>query len=520
MKNVFKAVFVLLIMATILSCSKVQENQEQFPDLQTADEFARQEFAEILSIAVYNEPVLRTFIKSVALKQFDMDYDVFYPWTKDLVVDGNRTFRDILIQYDSKGLLETIETEEPKLTILVPDWSWVSDNCFSIKTWIPLNEPPAVSFEVAGNNAVYYNGKMEGLVPNGCFIDTPVLVVKSNERMVTNDVKSGSSEFCFLDPVFDRANNPETKDHDVYYEYNYSAPSLFKWVDKNSIDYKVSYCYEVMDGVPGGYHRDYIYYGMDASVSAGFLDNTMKETIYKFRIVYNNMPADDVYFESGDLGFQSHYYVAPNAPELSSQELKALNWGEGGLEFKFEINAGFVSNIVYYWPCSFDNAFGVTKVHERRRFNWLGALKSRLYYIDRDGIAPKWMTPDLKMFVWDVASVPNNYSIAIYEHDSGSIYTDSHQCTWTYMTNYTNGDEMGLEYSGLTYKTTRGFSQSQSNSTSGTETITYTDSDDPLGTFIVQYCDQVTTGASRSAVQLHSYYIGKVECIILPRHAN
>lgn len=45
-------------------------------------ESAKQEFAVILSKAVYENEALREFLKSEALTQFDKDYDVFYPWTK------------------------------------------------------------------------------------------------------------------------------------------------------------------------------------------------------------------------------------------------------------------------------------------------------------------------------------------------------------------------------------------------------------------------------------------------------
>lgn len=52
-------------------------------------ESAKQEFAVILSKAVYENEALREFLKSEALTQFDKDYDVFYPWTKnELVTDG------------------------------------------------------------------------------------------------------------------------------------------------------------------------------------------------------------------------------------------------------------------------------------------------------------------------------------------------------------------------------------------------------------------------------------------------
>ena len=69
-------------------------------------ESAKQEFAVILSKAVYENEALREFLKSEALTQFDKDYDVFYPWTKNELVTDGQSFRDILLRYDEKHILK------------------------------------------------------------------------------------------------------------------------------------------------------------------------------------------------------------------------------------------------------------------------------------------------------------------------------------------------------------------------------------------------------------------------------
>ncbi len=85
------------------------ETETTLPDENTA----LSDFAEILSSAVYSELPLRDFIKSEALKEFDRDFDVFYPFVKDEIVYDNQTFRQILEKYDTKGLLQEIEAREP-----------------------------------------------------------------------------------------------------------------------------------------------------------------------------------------------------------------------------------------------------------------------------------------------------------------------------------------------------------------------------------------------------------------------
>lgn len=122
--TIAKLLFMVAVALSIASCSK--EADQLTINEESSDAFitAQKEFAKILSSALYGEPDLRAFLKNEALKEFDMDYDVFYPYTKDAVVYGNRTFKDILISYSEDPLsLDRIEAVIPKLTILVPDWS-------------------------------------------------------------------------------------------------------------------------------------------------------------------------------------------------------------------------------------------------------------------------------------------------------------------------------------------------------------------------------------------------------------
>lgn len=117
-----------VISVILLGCSKneIAANLEGNIDEQTLSEVeAYNEFASILSKAASNEAELRSFLKKEALKQFDKDYDVFYPWLRDCTVDGNYSFEQVLKKYDDKGLLESITETIPKLTILIPDWEWL-----------------------------------------------------------------------------------------------------------------------------------------------------------------------------------------------------------------------------------------------------------------------------------------------------------------------------------------------------------------------------------------------------------
>lgn len=513
------------LLACIMFYSCSSEKFEVLSDTQleiTEDAGPYVEFSRILSNAVCNDTALRLFLKAEAEKQFDCDYDIFYPWTKDKLVDGKRSFHEILAEYDYESKLNDIVNRIPQLTILIPDWSWVGDMCFSIKTWDAANQLPAVGFDTStGDHAVFYKGMFEGVAPAGCFIDTPILIVKSNERMIAKaETKSGEKEYDFLDDSFKNTEIIVTKDHDEYYEYTIGTSNTSTWFSKMAVGNAVANCYSVFENMPSAAQRDYIYYGMTPTVSSGYINHQMEEQLFRFRIEHANYNSDDVYFESGDVSFVSHHYTGTNAPLLSVDELRTMTWGEGDLEFRFEVNAGFASTLCKFVDCSFAEAFVVTKVKERRRFNWLRALKSRLYYIERDCLGSKWINAYQSLFTWDIAIIPESYTITIYEHDNGASTTTSFNSTWSFMLNYDVNNELGGEFSGLTMKTSYGFSPNVSYSQTRSTSTTVVDGDDLLGTVVVQYMHPVVLQEVMAGVKCKSYSTGKVELIVLPKINN
>lgn len=121
--NAKKLVFVALC-AMLASCAKevtVSNSESSVQELNAMS--SENSFAKILSKAVSENENLRVFIKNQALRQFDKDFDVFYPYVKNMIVSGDDTFRDILCRYTSEEELAKIEQSCPKLNILVPDWS-------------------------------------------------------------------------------------------------------------------------------------------------------------------------------------------------------------------------------------------------------------------------------------------------------------------------------------------------------------------------------------------------------------
>lgn len=193
----YSNIILIMIAALFSSCAKesIENAGVDAAAIVNEDSQYLSSFAQILSAAVYNEPELRDYIKKEALAEFDMDHDVFYPFVKDEVVSGGKTFGDILDKYDTEGVLEEIEAHEPLLNILVPDWSWVDEGCFSVKTWDTSHREVAVTYDCTGAEIpLYGKGQLLGSMKSGEFTSMPVLVVKRNERWyitLPNPVLSG-----------------------------------------------------------------------------------------------------------------------------------------------------------------------------------------------------------------------------------------------------------------------------------------------------------------------------------------
>lgn len=125
-----KKLFLLLsLTVSFISCNTenlVEEDSFSKPSTanieQLSQKDAEQSFSEILSKAIFSEPSLRRFLKEEALKKNDNDHNVFYPLTKNKLVDGRKTLNDILSKYaKNQDELRWIESAAPLLNIFIPD---------------------------------------------------------------------------------------------------------------------------------------------------------------------------------------------------------------------------------------------------------------------------------------------------------------------------------------------------------------------------------------------------------------
>ena len=491
MRQLFLLTICSILFVAFLGCSNLDFNIETRV---TENDDAYRDFAIILSKAVYTEPELRAFIKEEANKQFDKD----------------RKMIDILRENDNEGKMEFVENAIPKLNILVPDWSWVCEDCFSIHKWDTTDPTVVVAYDLPnGNHRIFFDGMEYETLPKGSFLEVPTLVLKSNERMIEDKPTKGiSSGFHLIDAAFDNDNTTKSGHEETVIHNVRNAPDVSGWINKMSLNQRVGDCYNAINSVPGAAQRDYIYYNMTASCSSGTLNNWIAESIFRYKLD----PSWSCYYEDEDLTFNQ----ITGTTERDYDYLRAFNWSDGHLEMYFFVNAGFPTALCFYDNCPMSEAFSVIKVKETRHYNWLGILTNRVYYISSDCLAPKWVDPSLNLFTWDIKTIPVLYTIQVFEADSGATHTHTQSSSWQFSTDYSINNEVGGSLFGLTIKQSYGINPSLTYSVSNSTSISYTDNDDNLGTIVVQYTNPVVLENQMYGVRLNSYNTGKIDICIVP----
>lgn len=517
MRNNLKiTIFFLLLASLQLSCSKENKTQNEVDSTVEQKGVELSDFAVLLSKAVYNDAQLRSFIKSESIRQFDKDYDVFYPLVKDRIIYDGLTFRDILIYYDSDNKLDAIEKEEPLLNILVPDWSWVDESCFSPNNWDTTSQEVVVTFENSDDSVpLFGNGEFLGTIQGNIIPSGPVLVVKRNERMVYNPTKSSIDAYAFVDEEFDGCTNIETRgtvyEHD--YEFSTSQPDDEVLTLGLSPKIRQAYSESVKD-----YHlpqRDHIYYDMTSDKNTGVLDFHYSERLLRFRFTDGNIPGlyDDTVV-GNDMNLVSN--ESPGKA-LTDEELKQMIWCEGNLEVVFHVMAG---SREYRRTKSFQfkDAFSVSEVHFEWFQNFFRTVTWRYYEIDPMTLVPKWISLNWKLFTWDLTQFPTAYCVWAEEVDSGASITRSHQCSFKYANNFSQSTtvEAGINNT-ITLKMGFGTGESLESTNQESITIATKEENDDLGQTWVQYTDPVITHINGKTTEIYRYSTGSFDFLIVPQ---
>lgn len=507
---------------------------------------AERQFAILLSKAVTTDASLREFIKTEALKQFDCDYDVFYAFVKDLKVDGERTFRDIILDVaETEDQLVAIEQSLPKMTILVPDFSWVSSTCFSVNKWDTSSHVVAVGYDDRlDSHPLFYNGELIGSMPATEFPSFPVLIIKDNERMkVLPATKSGDSGFDFADPVFDGSKKKTKADHGLWGDIDEQLPN-----EENSGNELVSVrgnaisptelmkispeainaYYEFKDVDNDACQRDYVYYGMTkANANNGRLKLNERDMIYRFSFIRNTLwtitDADGEDPVGMKNGFQSRNKDLPGCADAVRRM-----WGNGQYEIRLQIYQWGRNDVNMIQEFIFDVAPSelMYVTHCNRNYHWNMIGQSwNTYGLDMNYIEPKWYYPAKNGLVtiqnnWNLRLNSDSISIIATEYDQSVEITDYADLSFKKTNNVTRKSETGVEgaIKFITVKTGYGVSESEGTESTNETRVSYTRKQDTdiLGTFNVNYTDPIIAGKSPEDYYLHCYNSGRFKISVLP----
>lgn len=461
---------------------------------------AMSQFASILSQAAANNEDLRSFIRNQALEMFDNDYDVFYPFVKDMTVSGSKTFAQILSEYcTSETQLEEIEAAVPKLTILVPDWEWLG--AFSVNNWDTADPEVLVGFAESGETRTLYKDGEANSIGDWEFPLSPTLIIKSNERMVASGVtKSGERMFAFKYPEFDKRNNPQelqTRGRAWHHDEIELPVTEFigNFVPASDIDPLVIGAYnEFKDGsIPNACQRDYIYYGMGKSNrDNGVLNNGIRERLYRFRFepqAYESMSNEN----DNDPKLSGRIEKKGKKNQLSKEELMKRMWSGGAFEIKFDFYIGHSSvdgekispTESFKFTCNPEDLFDLTKVQRNYKCQTVTAQGVYQYDFKSEDLATKWFYPaeiQTLPVTWDLSQESNEIKIMAWEVDDSAETTTTESWSYSQSTNFNAGLDKNIKI---------GFGVNNSKQHNVSIAITKKEGSDEIGTKGLEYVRRI-----------------------------
>lgn len=497
----------ILLCGVFSSCEKAETNNSYSEEINNPAE----QFAVILSKAVSSNQNLRAFLKEEALSQFDKDYDIFYPWTKDKVVSEGKSFREILKEYDVDNQLNEIEQQLPLLNILVPDWEWL--DAFSVKTWDLNDEDIIVSFPSDNNeHPIVYQGELIGSLENGLFPTFPTLIIKDNERMTPIYTKAGEIEYDFSEDIY--RPEPQTKINTrpspvTSYIYPSTTPGS-NYVTKTSFQ---ATCPEAVAGWeeygddPYGAQRNYIYFSIPKGDTTGLAQNPkIRESIIAVRLNDTNCLESD----SSDPVLHSVTYTDNDC----TSETVLLNdlWSDGQLEIQIIATAyqngapkEIANNTIL---ATGQEAFDIKLI--KKEFYHKTALhlhREYVYTATKNNLVPKWiyLQSPFKFTQWhpDESSI---ISIHAYEKDSNTTIEVTQTIKEQNAISLTSkiGDKINFSfnYNGNTTETT-------------VKQTTYKSSD-YLGSSEITYNDYIIKSEKDGQYELNYYSTQNLDFIVVP----
>lgn len=451
MKKLIYFFVVMVLTATFVACEK-NELKNQFSKTNeinsnkvasVIDEaLAQREFARLLSKAVYNCQSLRTLIKEEAIKQFDNDYDVFYPFIKHKEVENGKTVRDILISFcDNKTILSQIEETLPLLNIYVPNMELFGN--FNAENWDVNDNEIAVSYlEQYGNTTFFGNGDSIFSLPPDEIPGFPVLFIKNNERLAafknttrsTNEV-GNNLEYKFRCDAFNGLMS-KTRETNVYTTIEFGIEDYSNYVSEsvlNSINPRIINSWnEFKDD--SGYQREAVFYGLTKSGDNTnlTLNKSMRERLYKFKV--DPYKYDKIADQEEDPRYRIGEQSVQSKVGLSKEEIIRKIWTDGKFEIYFDFYRGVkVDNGALHESATISippqDLFGFKVIDRYRHGTWFRKSYHN-YSIDVNSLRPRWVSGNRinggfpSVTHWDVENESISVFVKITEKDESEEITN------------------------------------------------------------------------------------------------
>lgn len=484
----YKKVVIFLILSFaglfFFSCDK-QEPINSVSELSYPKEWSSslEEFAIILSRAVTNEESLRSFLKTEAAKQVDRDNDVFYPWTRNSQVKDNLSFSRLLALYDTKGAMPFIEKDVPTLTVLVPDWTWINDGCFSINRWDTSDPEIAVGYQTDSLTlSLYVDGSYAGSLEYGEFPSFPVLVVKANERIKVSPVqtRNGELSYEFVNDVFDGSKHLLTRSEVYTQEWDYIKDGSSDFVPETDLNNLVITAYdEFTPGSVNEMQRDYIYYGMTKVNSTnGVLNQNIRERLYRFKV---SAAAAGGLLDSADPQFQKELIKWRNKNAYEGNEIQPFLWSDGALEIHISMYKGdkhpnsMISAPEMVFHVKPEDLWQLKKSQVLKEWKFFSWMQNKYTYTNSlNDLTYRWYYPEsnVDLPLWDISKESTELWFHAFEYDDSQTITKQESKTYKYTNNIKQTPGITL---GDKVKVSLGFEfgeSEESSITSGTTIVT------------------------------------------------
>ncbi len=516
MKNLFFGAIASLF---IISCSQERLLNDTANEISSGslldlkrDTKLKTDFAKGFAVALKESKPLRDFIKSEAIKQINKDYDVIYHVVKNKKIissdakNSSLKLHDLLLQYFDEAQLLEIETQLPLLTIFVPE---LPEESFSAENWDTMTEIPLVAVRsYESNDVAIYDAEGKRYVLEAQYIpDFPVVVIKDNERIVSD---RNIAQFNSLDTeVLTNPNDDvQLRLADNNFKANVTILNPGTTSSYPRVDPIHQQAYDVYKNyTPGGWQRDFIYYGLTPTNTEGGINPNYREYLTSFKLTGNPQSA---YTKIASL----------QDPTLSNSAIppNSSGWTDGSFEFGVYLsygaknsNLGLETKRFFSVPPT--DLFEITYV---KAPGFLGNfLNYKLAIITSTKMLDFYNNPNYKVEfpIWNLNNFSNQWQLRFEEVDTTTTHTNTISATNKYNANFS------LEPStGILKKVGLKFGASAEQTQTNTYVSQYTDISDNLGFQEIDFEENVVNMVNGQLMP-RKYNTGFVEFEFRPRQS-